>query len=83
MKVLTVVRSLGLGGTERSAKNYAALYHEMGYNSAILSFTNDYVPVEWLDKCKLSIFHITKNQAPSQKKNAYVKNYIYQKTVSF
>ena len=56
MKVLSVVRSLGLGGTERAAKNYAALYHEMGYESAILSFSDNYSPLEWLDKYKIPFF---------------------------
>ena len=56
MRVLSVVKSLGLGGTERVAKNYAALYHEIGYESAILSFSDNYSPLAWLDKYKIPFF---------------------------
>ena len=56
MKVLSVVKALGLGGTERAAKNYAALYHEIGYESAILSFSDNYSPIEWLDRYRIHFF---------------------------
>ena len=59
MKVLTVVNDLGIGGTQRSAKNYAALYHEMGYQSALLSLSgkDEHCAVKWFDQYRLKIFY--------------------------
>ncbi len=76
VRVITVVSSLGIGGTQRSAKNYAALYHEMGYESAILSFSNDYVPVEWVDKHQLQIFYTDRRETSAQKKSAVLAKLI-------
>ncbi len=55
-RILVVVHHLGRGGTERSAKNFAALYHELGYKSALLVFSKERTPNAYLDGAKLPIF---------------------------
>jgi glycosyltransferase involved in cell wall biosynthesis len=40
MRVLTVVRDLGLGGTQRAAQNYAIGYRSEGQSAAVLAHTD-------------------------------------------
>ena len=69
MRVLSVVENLDIGGTQRVAKNTTALYREMGYESAILSLSENYSPIEWLDKYKIPFFFKLDEKPEAERKN--------------
>jgi len=61
MKILTVVYSLGKGGTERTAQNFAIGYANLGCDSRVLFTKEDGIRREYLEEKNIPIYCL-KNQ---------------------
>lgn len=59
MKILTVVYSLGKGGTERAAQNFAFGYSDIGHDSRFLYTRIDGVRREYLEKKKIPVYNLS------------------------
>lgn len=55
-RVLTVVGDLGLGGTQRTAQNYALAYRHCGYDSAVLAYSRSGPRAQPLVEAGLRVF---------------------------
>jgi glycosyltransferase involved in cell wall biosynthesis len=58
IKILTVVSSLGIGGTERAAQNFAFGYFDIGYDSRLLFTSHDGVRRQYLEKKGISVYNV-------------------------
>jgi glycosyltransferase involved in cell wall biosynthesis len=58
MKILTVVYSLGKGGTERAAQNFACAYHDIGCDSKVMCTRLDGVRRQYIEGRGIAVFSL-------------------------
>ncbi len=64
MKILTVVFSIGKGGTERAARNFAVAYSDLGHDSRLVYTICDGVGRKSLEEKSISIYYLNDKNSP-------------------
>ena len=62
MKILTVVWSLGKGGTERAAQNFAFGYSEIGHDSRLLYSRSDGIRRAYLEEREIPVYALLNDE---------------------